>query len=98
MITATMTRPTSIAATSSCDRKISLVETVDIGPMPPPKPRVISLEPISRKSRKKRAVKSKESESQDTTDASSVSEAARQSGSPLPEESASQCGSIDHHA
>jgi len=98
MITATMTRPTSIATTSSCDRKISLVETVDIGPMPPPKPRVISLEPISRKSRKKKAVKSKDNQPQDNTDAGSISETARQAGSPLPEESASQCGSIDHQA
>lgn len=95
MITATMTRPTSIAAASSCDRKISFVETVDIGPMPPPKARVISLEPISRKARRKK--KSKEGESQDSTDAGSVNDAARQAGSPLPQESDSQAGSIDHH-
>jgi hypothetical protein len=98
MITATMTRPTSIAATSSCDRKVSLVETIDIGPMPPPKPRVISLDPISRRSRRKKTMKSKGGESQDNTDVSSASEATRQARSLLPEESVSQCGSIDHHA
>lgn len=37
MITATITRPTSIAATASCDQKLSLVETVDIALMRPPK-------------------------------------------------------------
>ena len=52
MIRSTLTRPTSIAATSTCERKISLVETVDIGPMSVPKPRIISLEPIAKSSRK----------------------------------------------
>lgn len=96
MITATMTRPTSIAATSSCDRKISLIETVDIGPMPPPKARVISLEPISRKTRRKKTAKNKEGEPQDSTDAVSIKDAPLQAGSPLPQESDSQVGSTDH--
>lgn len=52
MIRSTLTRPTSIAATSTCERKISFVETVDIGPMSLPKPRIISLEPIAKRSRK----------------------------------------------
>ncbi|KFY31068.1 hypothetical protein V493_01432 [Pseudogymnoascus sp. VKM F-4281 (FW-2241)] len=52
MIRSTLTRPTSIAATSTCERKISLVETVDIGPMSIPKPRTISLEPIAKNSRR----------------------------------------------
>lgn len=98
MITATITRPTSITATSSCDTKISLVETVDIGPMLPPKPRTISLEPISRRTRKRKPPKVKENDSQEVTDTGSGSEAARMTGSPLPDESASQCGSMDHHA
>ncbi|KAK2026197.1 arrestin domain-containing protein [Colletotrichum zoysiae] len=55
MITATLTRPTSISPTSSCDRKIQLVEKIDIGPLAPPRPRTIYLEPISKKSRRKRA-------------------------------------------
>jgi hypothetical protein len=98
MITATITRPTSITPTSSCDTKIALVESVDVGPMLPPKPRTISLEPISRKTRKRRGTKGKEGDSPDTGDAGSGSEAARMAGSPLPDDSASQCGSIDHHA
>ncbi|CAI0654626.1 unnamed protein product [Colletotrichum noveboracense] len=54
MITATLTRPTSISPTTSCDRKIQLVEKVDIGPLAPPRPRTIYLEPISKKSKRKR--------------------------------------------
>ncbi|OLN88518.1 pH-response regulator protein palF/prr-3 [Colletotrichum chlorophyti] len=55
MITATLTRPTSIAPTTSCDRKLQLVEQVDIGPLAPPRPRTIYLEPISKKSRRRKA-------------------------------------------
>ncbi|POS86039.1 hypothetical protein EPUL_003651, partial [Erysiphe pulchra] len=55
LITATITRPTSINATSSCDRKISLVEKVDIGPILPPKPRIVCLTPIIRKKIRSRA-------------------------------------------
>lgn len=95
MITATVTRPTSIAATSSCDQKINLVETVDIGPMLPPKPRTISLEPIARRPKKKKVVKPKDG---DANDPSSGSEAARTNHSPRPDDSASQCGSTDHTA
>ncbi|EPE27701.1 E set [Glarea lozoyensis ATCC 20868] len=98
LITATVTRPTSIAATSSCDQKINLVETVDIGPMMAPKPRTISLEPIARRPRRRKTVKAKEGSPQEVTDPSSSSEQARTASSPRPEESASQCGSTDHTA
>ncbi|TLS29585.1 hypothetical protein PpBr36_01135 [Pyricularia pennisetigena] len=54
MISATLTRPTSITPTTVCDRKIYLVEKVDIGSIPAPRPRTISLEPISRRTRRKR--------------------------------------------
>lgn len=47
-ITSTITRPTAIAPTSSCDRKIYLVETVDVAPLSQPKQRMITLNPISR--------------------------------------------------
>ena len=96
LITATVTRPTSITATSSCDQKINLVETVDIGPMVPPKPRTISLEPIARRPRRKKNTKVKEGSPQEVADPSSGSEAARTANSPRPEESASQCSSLDH--
>ncbi|KAK0119167.1 ph-response sensor protein [Cadophora gregata] len=98
LITATITRPTSITATSSCDQKLSLVETVDIGPMVPPKPQKISLEPISRRVRRRKTIKNKENGSPETTETGtgSGSEAARAVTSPLPDDSASQCGSVDH--
>ena len=56
MITATLTRPTSIAPTASCDRKVRLEEQVDIGSLPPPRPRTIFLEPISKRNKKKKSM------------------------------------------
>ncbi|OIW34400.1 hypothetical protein CONLIGDRAFT_3637 [Coniochaeta ligniaria NRRL 30616] len=55
MITATLTPPTSISPTTSCERKIYLVEKIDIGSLPPPRARTIYLEPIPKRSRKKKA-------------------------------------------
>lgn len=52
MVKATLTRPVSIGAVSTCDRKLSLVENVDIGPTSIPEPRIISLEPILRRPRR----------------------------------------------
>ncbi|KAK4230477.1 putative pH-response regulator protein palF/rim-8 [Podospora fimiseda] len=59
MITATLTRPSSMGTkgdqTTACERKIYLTERVDIGPLSPPRPRTIYLEPISAKrSRRKK--------------------------------------------
>lgn len=56
MITATLTRPTSIGPTTSCDRKVMLVETVDVGLLAPPRPRSIFLEPISRRTKRKKSM------------------------------------------
>ncbi|CAO2649137.1 Nn.00g100860.m01.CDS01 [Neocucurbitaria sp. VM-36] len=53
MLTATMTRPTTISPTTSCDTKVYLMDTIDIAPIPEPKPRIVSLEPISRRTRAK---------------------------------------------
>ncbi|KAF2016020.1 hypothetical protein BU24DRAFT_462224 [Aaosphaeria arxii CBS 175.79] len=53
MLTSTLTRPTTISPTTSCDSKVYLMDSIDIAPIPEPKPRVISLEPISRRARKK---------------------------------------------
>ncbi|KAK3394303.1 hypothetical protein B0H63DRAFT_42517 [Podospora didyma] len=54
VITATLTRPTSIAPTASCERKVYLVEKIDIGLLSPPRARTIYLEPISKRSKKKK--------------------------------------------
>jgi hypothetical protein len=53
MLNATLTRPTTISPTASCDTKVYLTDTIDIAPVPQLKPRVISLEPISRRTRNK---------------------------------------------
>jgi hypothetical protein len=53
MLTATMTRPTTISPTTSCDAKVNLIDSIDIAPIMEPKPRIISLEPISRRGRAK---------------------------------------------
>lgn len=54
MITATLTRPTTIAPTTSCERKIYLQEKLDIGNLTAPRPRTIYLEPIPKRSRRKK--------------------------------------------
>ncbi|KAF1832909.1 hypothetical protein BDW02DRAFT_501983 [Decorospora gaudefroyi] len=51
MLSATLTRPTTMSPTASCETKVYVTDVVDIAPVPEPKPRVISLEPISRRSR-----------------------------------------------
>lgn len=53
MLTATLTRPTTMSPTTSCEAPVNLLETIDVSPIPEPKPRIISLEPISRRSRTK---------------------------------------------
>src|SRR3954469_5844870 len=49
MISATITRPTTMSPTFHADRKVSLVENIDIAPIVEPRPRVISLEPVPRR-------------------------------------------------
>ncbi|KFY80831.1 hypothetical protein V499_00345 [Pseudogymnoascus sp. VKM F-103] len=88
MIRSTLTRPTSIAATSTCERKISLVETVDIGPMSVPKPRIISLEPIAKNSR--RHIRSAAKADQAATESGKSSVQPKPTESAAAEESANQ--------
>ncbi|OKL56666.1 pH-response regulator protein palF/RIM8 [Talaromyces atroroseus] len=51
IITATLTRPITISPTISCHRRITVLEDINIAPFPAPKPRVVSLEPVSKKSK-----------------------------------------------
>ncbi|KAH6612706.1 hypothetical protein C7974DRAFT_84007 [Boeremia exigua] len=51
MLTSTLTRPTTMSPTTTCDVKVTLRDTIDVAPIAEPKPRVISLEPISRRTR-----------------------------------------------
>lgn len=57
MITATITRPTSLAPTIHCDQKVYLLERIDISQLYPPRERTITLEPISRRTRAKSQAK-----------------------------------------
>ncbi|KAH8700284.1 pH response protein PalF [Talaromyces proteolyticus] len=51
IISSTLTRPTTIGPTLSCHRRITVLENLDIAPFPPPKPRIVSLEPVTKKSK-----------------------------------------------
>ncbi|KAJ0415508.1 hypothetical protein BJY00DRAFT_257765 [Aspergillus carlsbadensis] len=53
MLTSTLTKPTTINPTVSCRRRINLLENIDISTFPAPKARVVTLEPISRRSKSK---------------------------------------------
>ena len=83
MITATMTRPTTISPTMTCDRKVYFVERIDISPLFPPKSRTITLEPISRRSRAKtqarKLVDSSDKKSRNTDSANRSGDPPRQS-------------------
>ncbi|KAI7551977.1 hypothetical protein KC343_g13256 [Hortaea werneckii] len=53
MISATITRPTTMGTTTTCDKKIYFVERIDVAHTHPPKSRTITLEPVSKRSRAK---------------------------------------------
>ncbi len=55
-MTATLTRPTTIAPTSSCETRVSLVEKVDVGLVPPPRERRVFLQTMRRRPKKGKAV------------------------------------------
>jgi hypothetical protein len=87
MITATVTRPTTISPTITCDRKIYFVERIDISPLYPPKSRTITLEPVSRrkvaKEHAKKLVDPTDRKSR-KTDSASRSDPQRNSNSTAP--------------
>ncbi|KAI9375200.1 hypothetical protein BJX61DRAFT_540097 [Aspergillus egyptiacus] len=62
MLTSTLTKPTTISPTVSCRRRINLLENIDIAAFPAPKARVVTLEPISRRSKSKGKAKTTGSE------------------------------------
>ncbi|ROW18385.1 hypothetical protein VPNG_00163 [Cytospora leucostoma] len=73
-IIATLTRPTSINATTSCERKVELVEQVDVGLLPATRPRTIYLQPISKKTRRKKQVAYTTSDKADSIAAADTAE------------------------
>lgn len=58
MLTSTLTKPTTINPTLSCRRRVTLLENIDIAPFPAPKPRVVTLERVSKRSKSKAKGKS----------------------------------------
>ncbi|ORY62136.1 or S-antigen, N-terminal domain-containing protein [Pseudomassariella vexata] len=54
VITATMTRPTSISQTTSAETKLSLVEKVDVGLVVPPRERKVTMHAMRRRTRRKK--------------------------------------------
>ena len=57
MLSSTITKPTTISPTAQCHYKIKVVESINIAPLPAPKPRTVSLEAVPKKSKPKRPVK-----------------------------------------
>ncbi|KAH8163536.1 hypothetical protein CIB48_g4708 [Xylaria polymorpha] len=55
-VTATLTRPTAIAPTSSCEARVSLVEKVDVGLIVPPRERKVFLQTMKRRVKKGKSV------------------------------------------
>ncbi|KAB8218997.1 hypothetical protein BDV33DRAFT_117263 [Aspergillus novoparasiticus] len=62
MLTSTLTKPTTINPTVSCRRRVNLMENIDIAPFPAPKARVVTLEPVSKRTRSKAKAKSTSSD------------------------------------
>ena len=79
MLTSTLTRPTTISPTTSCEAKVYLMETIDVAPIPEPKPRVISLEAINRRVKSKSGTRRRALIS-DTSQPSSESAGSTRSG------------------
>ncbi|KAJ5633602.1 hypothetical protein N7528_001444 [Penicillium herquei] len=71
-LTSTLTRPTTMNPTLTCRRRVNLLENIDIAPFPAPKARIVTLEPISKRSRSKAKSKLPTSDATATTDTSSI--------------------------
>ncbi|KAI9794850.1 MAG: ph-response sensor protein [Peltula sp. TS41687] len=82
-ITSTLTRPTTVNPTINCDHQLRFNETIDIGLIDIPKPRLITLEPINRRSKTKVSIEressstKKPSESNNSATPSSLVQVAR---------------------
>ncbi|KAH8428418.1 pH response protein PalF [Aspergillus melleus] len=68
MLTSTLTKPTTMNPTISCRKRVNLLENIDIAPFPAPRARVVTLEPVSKRSKSKAKGRSGESDTaQDST-------------------------------
>jgi hypothetical protein len=77
-----------MSPTTSCDTKVNLLESIDIAPIPEPKPRIISLEPISRRARAKR-------KRPDTAAADALPQTPRASEAPRKAQTSESTGAAD---
>ena len=53
MLTASLTRATTISPVANCDRKLKFLEAIDLAPLPLPKPKEVSIKAVSRRPRVK---------------------------------------------
>lgn len=63
MLTSTLTKPTTINPTISCRKRVNLLESIDIAPFPAPKARIVTVEPVSKRSKSKAKGKSSATDS-----------------------------------
>lgn len=68
MIKATLTRPTSIAPTTSVERKISLVEKVDVGLVPLPRERKVTMQAMHKRQKRKKTAATNSTPTRSTSD------------------------------
>ncbi|KAJ5610673.1 hypothetical protein N7510_007392, partial [Penicillium lagena] len=71
-LTSTLTRPTTMNPTLTCRKRINLLEDIDIAPFPAPKARIVTLEPVSKRSKSKAKSKSPASDTTAAPDTSSI--------------------------
>lgn len=79
MVSATVTRPSTIAAATSCDRKVFYRENVDIGSLALPKPREVTLRALEQSGKPKSNLKRLTSYERKRTSASSTKSRTNQS-------------------
>ncbi|KAJ5467532.1 hypothetical protein N7475_005284 [Penicillium sp. IBT 31633x] len=71
-LTSTLTRPTTMNPTLTCRRRVNILENIDIAPFPAPRARIVTLEPISKRSKPKGKAKSTTSDATAGPDTSSI--------------------------
>jgi len=90
-----LTRPTTISPTSTCDRNIHVVESIDIAQLRKPKPRVFSLEPLARRTRSRHHTRPKTSSAGTDDPGTPKHEAAAEVGDATPNLDPVATGGID---
>ncbi|KAJ5175062.1 uncharacterized protein N7482_000939 [Penicillium canariense] len=71
-LTSTLTRPTTMNPTLTCRRRVNFLENIDIAPFPAPKARIVTLEPVSKRSKSKAKAKSTTSDATAAPDTASI--------------------------